>query len=669
MKKLIIITSLLVITASCLNEEFETVKVQAPSLYCSTENDFMTKTSLSVNAEGIGTIYWKPADCINVFFGTKQLKYSSTNKENATNVIFDAKGELDGSQADFSNIWGLYPYNASATSDGVSVRTTIPSSQKCIKNTFDTDLFPMLAHSSSNELHFNNICGGIKFSLSRNDIKTITFKGNNNENIAGKVKVVMDENGKPKASIESGEKIITLKPKEGATFSSGSYYYIVILPCSLTKGFTMTFETDEEIGTLNYKNKTITIKRSVFGKKENIDSYASFKVIIPDGVVDMGLSVMWATCNLGAATPDKYGDYYAWGETKTKTDYTWSNYKWGKNDSSLTKYNKTDGKTTLDLEDDVAYVKLGGRWRMPTSPEIDELRSNCTIKRTTYNGVTGYQYTSKKNGNTFFVPTGGKRYNGYLNYEGNSYLWSSYKGLYITSTVSSCSTGEIYRGLPVRPVFHADQEYEKPENPSDGIVDLGLSVKWRSCNLGAKTPEETGCFYQWAGTSDVSNSSLSDHSFPYGRKSGSTYYLSKYNTGDHNGTEDKKRQLEAVDDAATVILGGAWRTPTYVETRELIDNCTWTRICINGVGGYKAQSKVKGFTDKWIFLPATGSRTSGKILEEVSETGGYSICKYWSSSLGSDSLDACVFPSISPFTYAVTDCRYYGLPIRPVTDQ
>ena len=675
MKKLLIITSLLVTTVSCINEKneaLESAKVQAPSLYCYTENNPLTRTSLSVDEEGIGTIYWKPADCINVFFGTEKLRYYSTNEEVATNVKFDTTDGLNGASADFSNIWGLYPYDAAATSDGLSVITTIPASQQCIDNSFDTDLFPMLAHSASNELHFNNICGGIKFSLSRADIKRITFKGNNDEDIAGRVKVIMDGNGKPLASIESGEKVITLTPKSGETFNSGAYYYIVILPCSLTGGFTMTFETDEEIGTFNYNEKAISIKRSVFSKKENIDSYASFKVIIPDGVVDMGLSVMWATCNLGATTPEGYGDYYAWGETETKSKYTWANYKWCNGSStSLTKYNSTsntgivDNKTTLDLEDDVAYVKLGGRWRMPSSSEMEELISNCTITAVTSNGVDGIQYTSKKNGNSIFVPKAGKRSTTYNDVGRAAYHWSSYRGVYLYGMYTPAMDRSL--GVPVRPVFHSGEEYETPENPADGIIDLGLSIRWRSCNLGAASPEEYGGYYQWAGTSDISDNSIRVYNgtFPYGSYSSKKYYITKYNVGDCDGKTDNKSQLEKMDDAATVILGESWRTPTYEECQELIQNCSWTRICVNGVGGYKIQSNVDGFTDKWIFLPTAGVREEYGVTER---TNYIMICEYWSSTLSKYS--ACAYAiNINNNAAAMANSvvRYYGLPIRPVT--
>lgn len=101
--------------------------------------------------------------------------------------------------------------------------------------------------------------------------------------------------------------------------------------------------------------------------------------------VDLGLSVMWATCNVGATAPEDYGDYYAWGETETKSTYNWSTYKYYNDSSStITKYNNknsygtVDNKTTLELEDDVAHIKWGGNWRMPTLNEFIELINNCT---------------------------------------------------------------------------------------------------------------------------------------------------------------------------------------------------------------------------------------------------------------------------------------------------
>ena len=150
--------------------------------------------------------------------------------------------------------------------------------------------------------------------------------------------------------------------------------------------------------------------------------------------VDLGLSVKWATCNVGANSPEEYGDYFAWGETKPKDYYDWSMYKWcnqGSN-TTLTKYRidsdygTVDNKTVLDLADDAAHANWGGAWRMPTLGEQKELVNNCTWTWTTQNGVNGYLVTSKTNGNSIFLPAAGSRGDSDL-YNAGSYgiFWSS----------------------------------------------------------------------------------------------------------------------------------------------------------------------------------------------------------------------------------------------------
>ena len=152
--------------------------------------------------------------------------------------------------------------------------------------------------------------------------------------------------------------------------------------------------------------------------------------------VDLGLSVKWATCNVGATKPEEYGNYYAWGETETKTTYNWSTYKWC-NGSAETQtkyctnsdYGTVDNKTVLDLEDDAARANWGGAWRMPTDAEWTELRENCEWTWTSdYNGtgVAGRIVTSNINGNSIFLPAAGWRDDGDLDGAGGSgYYWSS----------------------------------------------------------------------------------------------------------------------------------------------------------------------------------------------------------------------------------------------------
>ena len=185
--------------------------------------------------------------------------------------------------------------------------------------------------------------------------------------------------------------------------------------------------------------------------------------------VDLGLSVKWATCNVGATKPEEYGGYYAWGETEEKDFYDWSTYKWCNGGyDTMTKYciysdnGTVDNKTVLDPEDDVVHVKWGGSWRMPTRAEQDELCANCTWTWTTQNGVNGYKVTSKTNGNSIFLPAAGLCDGTTLRYSGsNCYYWLSslFDGSSRLAYYLDFSSGDYdwygsyrYYGFTVRPV-------------------------------------------------------------------------------------------------------------------------------------------------------------------------------------------------------------------------
>ena len=185
--------------------------------------------------------------------------------------------------------------------------------------------------------------------------------------------------------------------------------------------------------------------------------------------VDLGLSVKWATCNVGASKPEEYGDYFAWGETTPKSTYDWSTYKYCNGSfDSLTKYNNkssygaVDNKTVLEAADDAARANWGGSWRMPTWDEQDELREKCTWKRTTQNGVKGYKVTSKINGNSIFLPAAGFRNGSSLTCAGSyGYCWASSLNTLNPSNAWDVgfSSDDVYRssnnryfGFSVRPV-------------------------------------------------------------------------------------------------------------------------------------------------------------------------------------------------------------------------
>ena len=192
--------------------------------------------------------------------------------------------------------------------------------------------------------------------------------------------------------------------------------------------------------------------------------------------VDLGLTVKWATCNVGANAPEEYGDYFAWGEVEPKEKYTWENYKWCQgNDMTLTKYCKneeygyngfTDYENTLYAEDDVAKVKWGGAWRMPTDKELEELIYNCTWIQTNQHGVEGYKVIGY-NGNNIFIPCAGRlnetikidegieaEYwsNSLESYRHYNYYHISTQAYSMSSSFLSTTTVDRFLGLPIRPV-------------------------------------------------------------------------------------------------------------------------------------------------------------------------------------------------------------------------
>ena len=203
---------------------------------------------------------------------------------------------------------------------------------------------------------------------------------------------------------------------------------------------------------------------------------------IPDTheYVDLGLpsGTLWATCNIGATSPEDYGDYFAWGETEGynsgKTIFDWSTYKWCKgSENTMTKYctdsnygynGFTDAKTELDLEDDAAYVNWGPAWRMPSIEQFRELinSSYTTTEWTTQNGVNGRKITSKTNGNSIFLPAAGYRLGSFLISAGSyGIYWSrtlpwdfpdvAWYLYFDSSDIGTSGDGRFY-GRSVRPV-------------------------------------------------------------------------------------------------------------------------------------------------------------------------------------------------------------------------
>ena len=195
--------------------------------------------------------------------------------------------------------------------------------------------------------------------------------------------------------------------------------WIEISPKSGESGVcTMTIVVGENVleesrdGVITLKNQEYSLTTEVIIQQQPLPTINGYEY------VDLGLpsGLKWATCNVGASSPEEYGDYYAWGEVETKSEYTIDNSKtYGKSMSDIS------GNSTYD----VARAKWGGSWRLPTKKELEELESKCTWKWTTQNGMEGYKVTGP-NGNSIFLPAAGCR-DGSSLYGAGEYVfcWSS----------------------------------------------------------------------------------------------------------------------------------------------------------------------------------------------------------------------------------------------------
>ncbi len=177
---------------------------------------------------------------------------------------------------------------------------------------------------------------------------------------------------------------------------------------------------------------------NVYDKTFNSDvkSFTTLTPNCPSGAVNLGLSVCWASCNLGASSPEQRGNLYAWGETETKTSFGWNNYKWAEgSDRTLTKYNwnakygVVDNLVVLETGDDAAKKELGNSWRIPSAKDYLELARNCDIELQVINGVKGLLFTSKFEGyksNSIFLPFDLDRYDHFDDWQGgNGRYWTN----------------------------------------------------------------------------------------------------------------------------------------------------------------------------------------------------------------------------------------------------
>lgn len=356
------------------------------------------------------------------------------------------------------------------------------------------------------------------------------------------------------------------------------------------------------------------------------------------GYVDLGLPSgnLWAECNLGASSPEAYGDYYAWGEVKPKQEYTKSNHKWykeGAPSQGFTKYNNEDGKLTLEDEDDAVIQNLGNGWRTPTLADFRELTNQkyTTIEKTTLNGVAGYQITSKKNKKSIFIPCAGFK---------NSEKPQT-RAISDDESVAVCMTNlrridnMVYNAWTF--AFQDDRIGRYGKRRPDGIsirpvkgpgvpvpnncVDLGLAsgLLWAKCNMGTTDPTKLGDYYAWGETS-TKKKYYSDNYKHF--KVDKNIKVLKYNE------KDGKTVLDLNDDAARANIGAGYRIPTKEDWEELLEDCKWEAVTTTlseiidpSQTKVIARWKVTGPSGNSIVLPMTsGFRGDGWGVQPDNDT-------------------------------------------------
>ena len=659
MKKSLFFAAALLILAACTREMDVNTPAGDLTITARTETAPDTRTVV----EGETHVYWEPGDEIAVFTAGKSGKFTTDLSASAASATFNGTLGADA-WTEGMDIWAVYPYSHDSFFSDGTITTVLPSEQVARAGSFGKDMNLAIAHSTAPELQFYNVGGGVRFSLSQDGITEVMLEGLKKEVLAGKVKVGFQD-GKPVIQeVTDGKTSITITPPEGEAFQKGKWYYIVVIPGAIEAGFTFHFkkasDPDLVMPSTEYP-MTVTIKRGIYGKLTQIDKGPGASNPVPEAI-DLGLpsGLKWASFNVGASKPEDAGDYYAWAEIEPyysgldpltwkegKEDgYWYTSYKCLNENLEFTKY-ITDGKMVPDPEDDVAHVKYGGKWRMPTDAEWTELREKCTWTWTMQGDIMGYLVTAS-NDNSIFIPAVGAWYMTERQAVGTyGYYWSAnldpnrpgcaWDVSFGSGFVARNSTDvAIWYGLSIRPVY-GDPKSDNSEMPIPEPVDLGLpsGLKWASFNLGASKSEEYGDYYAW-GEIEPYYYSLNPLSWNEGKEAGYAWPSYKWCMGSgttltkycsdssygYNGFMDNNIVLDLEDDAAFQTLGDNWRMPTIKEWAELKSSCSWDWTSINGVFG----RKVTGPNGNSIFLPAAG------IISDTSRDYSGLIGMYWSSS-------------------------------------
>lgn len=481
------------------NGQDATVVMNAPVFYAGFA-DASSETKTYVNENG--HLRWNADDRLTIFVGktlNTQYAFDGEDGDNAGGFNPVSEGGSGFVTANSLNAnYAVYPYSSTTkiSEEGV-ISLSLPEVQAYGENSFGRGANTMVAVTQGTEdlyLPFKNVCGYLNVSLYGD--ATITFvslEGNNGEKLAGAATVTPSFGGTPSLEMkDTATGTITVDCGEGVvlgtTKATATVFWFVIPQTTFSNGITITATSEDGASFQKSTPKTIVIERNKISTMSALEVSFESAPAIPE-MVDLGLpsGIKWASFNLGATKPEEYGGYYQWAGTQDVTDTSiyldwdncpyhagtdkntgWTKYVSSKYASYWSGEGSPDNKTVLDLNDDVAHVKLGGKWRMPTESEFEELTNidNCEWTWASINGVNGYKITSKKSGyedKYIFLPAAGYRFQDffYPAITGGHYWSSSLNTSFSSSAMtldfysySEMYTSNDYRcdGRSVRPV-------------------------------------------------------------------------------------------------------------------------------------------------------------------------------------------------------------------------
>ena len=282
--RLILSAALLLSMAACTKEMAVEVASTEQQITLTAYNA-TTKASLQ---EADGKVFWEAGDKIKLYYTYLNEKGSAVTKNTdltaditAPSATSKFTGTISTLNADLDNMenpfWGVYPSKAASSSDGHSVKVTLPAMQVAHAGTFDPAAYITIGTSKDLTMGFQAVGGGIRFSVTRDDIKSVSIKGANPaDTLAGSATLIIEEGVPSVVGTTSASMSVVLNAPEGETLEPGKYYYITTLPVDLKDGFEMTFRTAKKSATRTV-TKAVTIKRSTFGTIDNADADLKFE--------------------------------------------------------------------------------------------------------------------------------------------------------------------------------------------------------------------------------------------------------------------------------------------------------------------------------------------------------------------------------------------------------